>query len=93
MEVYFLNIFKFIYFKGGQMRAKNPNTETSREILKKIEEKVSLDINEQNSGKDFQNKIEDDLKFLKLFIQKKSKIDIFTQYKSIDKINNINIKW
>ena len=75
------------------MRAKNPNTETSREILKKIEEKVSLDINEQNSGKDFQNKIEDDLKFLKLFIQKKSKIDIFTQYKSIDKINNINIKW
>lgn len=74
------------------MRSRDSNLESSRDILRKIEENVLL------SKKNFSEKLMTDIiqeenHYLDLFLKNNNNLNHLTYFKAIEKNQNLNIKW
>jgi hypothetical protein len=101
MEVYFIfinkNFFiyfmKFIKFLGGQMRSKDVNIESSRDILKKIEDNILSGMINLKQNDNLKEICENENLYLDIFLKNTNNINYYTSYKAIEKNQNLNIKW
>lgn len=76
------------------MRPKDSTIESSRDILRKIEENISANIKILKTNKKSYDKIfQKEKNCLDLFLENNKDINHLTNFKIIQKIQNLNIKW
>jgi iron only hydrogenase large subunit-like protein len=81
---------------GGQMRPRN-NNESSRDVLKRIEEEVISTIEKELDKGTYNillNHIEQEASYIYSYIEKFLSQDIlFTEFKALDKNSGLSLKW
>lgn len=75
------------------MRSRDVNLESSRDILKKIEENVISGMNQLKQDDKLAKICEIENNYLDLFLKNTNNINHFTSFKAIEKNQNLNIKW
>lgn len=75
------------------MRARDTNLESSRDILKKIEENILSEKKQIQENKNILKFFETEDHYLNLFLDKNSNLNHLTYFKAIEKTQNLNIKW
>jgi len=75
------------------MRSRDVNIESSREILKKIEDNVITGMNNLKKDEKLAKICEIENFYLDLFLKNTNNINFYTSFKAIEKNQNLNIKW
>ncbi len=76
------------------MRPNDLSIESSRDILRKIEENTSANIKLlRSNNKYYQEMIEAEKYYLALFLDNNKDTNYLTNFQVIQKIQNLNLKW
>jgi len=75
------------------MRSKDTNVESSRDILRKIEESVLLSKKKLTEDKTITKILQIENYYLDLFLKNTNNLNHLTYFKAIEKTQNLNIKW
>jgi hypothetical protein len=79
------------------MRSKDPNNESSRDILKKIEENILLEYKKKTSNENYLKFLENENKLIESFFNKnealKMNLNFETTFKAIEKTEGLLTKW
>lgn len=75
------------------MRSRDTNIESSRDILRKIEENVLSTKKKIIENDTFDKILERENYYLDIFLKNNSDLNDLTYFKAIEKNQNLNIKW
>jgi len=75
------------------MRSKDTNVESSRDILRKIEESVLLSKKKLTEDKTITKILQIENYYLDLFLKNTNNLNHLTYFNAIEKTQNPNIKW
>jgi len=75
------------------MRARDTNLESSRDILKKIEENILSEKKQLQENENYLKLFKTEDHYLNIFLDNNSNLNYHTYFKAIEKTQNLNIKW